>query len=170
MIASRISTLKEILDKNLYDVDIINGKISNKNSGKSIGSIPCRPPSDYVRISFRHNKKVYYFFLHQIIAFSAGLDVLNKDVNHIDGNKINNKISNLETVTRSENTLHAMKTGLLNLKGENHPWSKLKEKNISKIRKDYKNGVSQGNLAKKYGVSQATIFDVIHKKTWKDVK
>ena len=56
-------------------------------------------------------KKLY--LLHRIVAFAfcENTDIVNKKVvNHIDGNKLNNKSSNLEWVTQKENSLHCYKT------------------------------------------------------------
>lgn len=51
--------------------------------------------------------------IHRIIASIFCRRELGKDfVNHIDGNKQNNEARNLEWCTRSENTLHAYRTGL----------------------------------------------------------
>ena len=57
--------------------------------------------------------KYEYFLLHRLVAIHFVPNPDNKpEVNHIDGNKNNNKSSNLEWVTRRENVQHAIKAGL----------------------------------------------------------
>ena len=67
----------------------------------------------YVFVMFNINGKSYRKTVHRIVAKSFIPNPENKEqVNHIDGNKQNNNISNLEWNTRSENMQHAYKTGL----------------------------------------------------------
>jgi hypothetical protein len=62
--------------------------------------------------------------VHRIVAESFILNYNSKPcVNHIDGNKLNNRLDNLEWVTYAENSQHALITGLR--KGENNSKSRI---------------------------------------------
>lgn len=70
---------------------------------------------EYVRLS--KDKKAKHVLVHRFICSIFKLNELNKEqVNHIDGNKKNNRIDNLEWVTAKENTDHAFNKGLRDFK------------------------------------------------------
>lgn len=60
------------------------------------------------------NGKSKDLYAHRMVAetFIPNSDPLKDCVNHIDGDKLNNDVSNLEWVTKSENNAHAIRTGL----------------------------------------------------------
>lgn len=67
----------------------------------------------YLLVSLRHEGRSFTKTVHRLVAEHFIPNPLNKpEVNHIDGNKLNNNVCNLEWVTSSENSLHAIKTGL----------------------------------------------------------
>lgn len=75
------------------------------------------------------------FRVHRLVmmAFNPVENMNELEVNHIDGNKKNNKIENLEWCTASENQIHAFKTGLNKpRKGEESNFSKLTEDDVKK--------------------------------------
>ena len=53
------------------------------------------------------------FYVHRLVAQKYLGDITGKVVNHIDGDKTNNHVSNLEICTQKENQIHAFKNGLL---------------------------------------------------------
>lgn len=111
--------------------------------------------------------------LHRLLAetFIPNPDNL-PCVNHKDGNKLNNDLSNLEWCTYSENNRHAYRTGLkkYNFTGcENSANHKLTESEVKFIRENYKkyDAVYGGrSLAKKFNVSESCISSIVLGHSW----
>jgi hypothetical protein len=97
------------LGKNNYFVSN-KGRFKN-NKGKIMN---LKISGHYITVSFRNEDKNKTYQLHRIVAQLFVTKSENKlFVNHIDGNKENNYAENLEWVTKSENTKHAYKIGLI---------------------------------------------------------
>ena len=97
-------------------------------------------------------------------------------INHIDCNRSNNKISNLEWCTAKENMQHAKKLGRLNVKsrqGEKHFLHKLTERQVAYIKKrinnDYYHGLLR-ELSNRYNVSFTCISSIRLGTSWKHIK
>jgi hypothetical protein len=116
--------------------------------------------------------------VHRLVLSAFVPQPKDKDqVNHIDGNKQNNNLNNLEWVTNQENVQHAFKIGLEKAHyGEEHGMAKLTNEDVLTIRKlyaggitDFNNKYSQRELAKMYGVKQSTIWGILHRKNWSHI-
>lgn len=116
--------------------------------------------------------KKKHYTLHRLIAEAFIPKIEGENIiNHIDGNKLNNSIDNLEWCTYSENNKHAYDTGL-NLKGEKHGRSKFTSKTIKEIRQIYIKGnhiYGARGLARRFNMSKTNILDIVNNKIWKDV-
>lgn len=104
-----------------------------------------------------HKKQQY---LHRLIAihFIPNPEGM-PQINHKDGNKLNNSIDNLEWVTVQENTIHAYKNNLINVRsGENHPhYGKFGAKS-KKAKKVLRTNIKTGE-EKVYGALIETVND-----------
>lgn len=121
----------------------------------------------YCRVHISHKGVQYKFLVHRLVAEAFILNPKRlPEVNHIDGNKQNNSVDNLEWCTRSQNTSHAFKTGLRNYNGCKNPHSKLTQSDVETIRRIYVRGKHCENnsygLAKRYNVSPKTIQNVVN--------
>lgn len=123
----------------------------------------------YVRVGLRNpGKNSYPFMLHRLIALHFIPNPNNySEINHMDGDKANNDISNLEWCTHKHNMNHAINCGLWNAsaKGEDNSYSKLLTFEVNEIR-DLKGMILQKDLASIYGVSNSTISSILNNKTW----
>lgn len=130
-------------------------------------------PDGYLYVSLRKPKKQWKAKVHRLVAMAFLPNKENKPcVNHIDGNKLNNSVGNLEWCTYKENMDHASRVGLLNNKGEDNAISKLTKEDVLNIRKEY-NGFRKiptlKTLGKKYGVSRSVVGRIVNKKIWRHI-
>lgn len=114
------------------------------------------------------DKKVMY--LHRMVAetFLPLEDYEGLQVNHIDGNKDNNSVSNLEWISQQDNLKHARDTGLQNNAGENNGMSKLTERQVIEIR-ELVNTHTLKEVANMFNVSASCISAIKLGKTYKEV-
>lgn len=93
------------------------------------------------------------------------------EVNHIDGCKTNNAVSNLEYCSRSDNLRHAYINDLRNAKRTNNSRCKLSEDDVAYIKNNYSRGdkiYGAKALSKRFGVAYQTICAVVSGQNWKD--
>ncbi len=151
----------------------------------------------YLHVLLYNNGESKRFRIHRLVLkiFKPITNSEDFQCNHIDGNKKNNNINNLEWCTCSENNQHAFKIGLKNHKGENHPIygkhhteetkkkmskshvnfkgeshpnHKLINKEIREIKQLIKDGILyQREIAKIYKVSRNTISMIKLGQRWK---
>ncbi len=90
-------------------------------------------------------------------------------VNHLDGNKFNNNITNLEWCNASTNIIHAHEMGLKHpVCGELHHAAKLSLLEVKKIRELYQSTeMTQETLGKQFGVHEITIRRILTNTQWK---
>ncbi|RLA26269.1 MAG: hypothetical protein DRQ62_00100 [Gammaproteobacteria bacterium] len=116
--------------------------------------------------------KAYTKKIHRLVA-SAFIENPNNlaTVNHKDGIKINNHAANLEWNSIKENHTHAFKTGLHTV-GENRIAGKkvkLNNNSVREIKGLIKEGLSNTEIGKLYGVSCGCIYSIRVKKSWKHI-
>lgn len=104
--------------------------------------------------------------VHRLVMYTfIGYSEL--EVNHINGDKYNNRLENLEYCNRSQNAKHAYEIGLQKpLRGDKVITSKLKEHDIIEIFKLRHSGFSHQFIADKLNVSRKCISKILNRKSW----
>lgn len=111
-----------------------------------------------VRKNFRINRLVAITFIPNENNYTQ--------VNHIDGNKLNNHVDNLEWCLPKENIRHAIENKLRNMNGSLNPNSKLSLEDVIFIKNSPLNPTE---LAEMFGVSRQNIHYIKKNKTWCDI-
>jgi hypothetical protein len=144
-----------------------DGKVLSLKSNKLIKTYIYPSPDNYVRINLRKDHQTKICYIHRLLAETFIPNPLNKPcINHIDCNKENNDLSNLEWVTRHENIRHAFNNHLIGIRTRR----KLDLKKVQEVLDLNKSGMKASEIAKLYQVSLTTVKCVIRGDSWAQVK
>lgn len=158
----------------LYEVSNLGRVRSYHNFGFGRKKEPklLKPTTDfygYLQVTLCNNSVHEQTKVHKIVALAfLGVNPGGMQIDHINGNKEDNRAENLEWVTPKENTLRSVTTGLKPT-GERHGMHKLTQSAVDEIRKLYKTGqYSHRQLGEMFGISHCVAGKIIRNEAWRD--
>ncbi|MDJ0899829.1 MAG: NUMOD4 domain-containing protein [Xenococcus sp. MO_188.B8] len=142
-----------------YEVSNL-GNVRNKKIGKVLKLYHSN--NGYLTVGFTISGKKKRLLIHRLVA-KTFLDnpTCSPEVNHIDGNRLNNALTNLEWISSSNNRIHAYKSGLRK--------SKLTANQVKEIRQLIELGLTQRKIAAIFNVSHSTIGEINRKEIWSHI-
>lgn len=163
--------------KSVKDIDSVEVSNSGKvrRNGKEL-SVSVNS-AGYKKVTINSNGKYINKYLHRLMAevFIENECDWKTEVNHKDGNKLNNNLDNLEWVSKSENAIHSFEKGLSRISGYNknrvrQSIGKFNKEQIKEIKEMRKNGISTNEIAKKFDCYSSTICNIVNGKSYKDIE
>jgi hypothetical protein len=140
------------------------GRYERTITGKTMALMTS--PNGYQQIALYNDGKMKRFNVHRVVmAAFVGPNAL--PINHIDGDKLNNVLSNLEYCTHKENTHHMIHVLGKGQRGEQVSNARLNEEAVRDIRKEL---LTVQQYAEKYSVTRQAISLVKNGRNWKHVK
>lgn len=153
-----------------------NGVVYSLKNGNKHALMQRVDIDGYKTVGLYKNGKAKRFKVHRLVAIAFLDRPDGKDcVNHIDGNKWNNQVSNLEWCTRSENSKHAYNMGLANYGSKQRIGARNKARysveDIQEIKSLYFNkGLSQRKIGELFNCDHSTISDIVNNKLYKEIQ
>ena len=145
-----------------------DGSVTRKNK-KGFLKIQTQKPHGYKLVKLSLNKGVpIRYYLHRLLATKYIPNTLNKPcINHIDGDKANNDLCNLEWCTNSENMRHAYSSGLIK-KEHKGPYknSNMNEKQIVGIKLLLDSGIPPNYLCRIFKIKNSFISSIKSGVAW----
>lgn len=136
----------------------------------------CAPCSSrYKRVHFTVDSVKYVIYEHVAIkVLFDGIENVRKGliVDHIDGNRLNNHVNNLEWVTIEENNRRAKEVQFLLKTGEDNAATELTTEDVKAMRDIFMYGftsISALEISRVFGISHAATCRILKGETWKDL-
>jgi hypothetical protein len=127
----------------------------------------------YRQVSINRDGRRRSAYAHRLVALAFfGVPKTCLVTNHLNGNKLDNRASNLEFVTHQANTLHAIALGLFRpprLVGERNPNAKLTADHVRAIRVMRQSGRGLVDIGRRFNVTASAVSRVVHRHDWRHV-
>lgn len=146
---------------------LISGRYLSPSVRNKKSTRPKDRQNDYLAVGLykKGDRRPTIHSIHRLVALAYIPNPDNlPEVNHRDGNKRNNDVSNLEWNTRQENAEHSVRTGLQKFKNR-----RFTDEQVRFIR-EHDGIVSRRELSERFGVSEKAIQSIQKKYTYKYVK
>lgn len=129
---------------------------------------PVKNYKGYLKYNIYINGRRKGFYVHRLVlqTFRPVEGMEHLQVNHIDCNKENNNLDNLEWCTNEENIRHAFANGLIDRHGERNSQAKLSEGKVLEIVAKLQAHIPIENIACQYNVSQSTVSAIKQHRNW----
>ena len=160
-----ITKCKYNLKFNYYITD--DGKVWSERTQKYLSFQYDK--NGYVKVQMRStDNKSHRYSIHRLVLenFKPVENMENLQVNHIDGNKKNNNLANLEWTTSEENIRHAIDN---NLRATINGASKLTPEQVIEIYRRATNGERNIDLGKEFNIHPDQVGRIKNKKSWKEI-
>lgn len=149
-------------------------EISTKGRVKNIDGYILSPRiknSGYYYVILHHKRKRLTRYVHRLVAqtFYPVSHIDEIWVNHKDGNKLNNEKSNIEWVTPSYNTIHAISNNLTKNKGETSTLGKFTDNEIHNVCKMIVEGKTVKEICNLCNMSRTHVIDIKYCRIRKDI-
>jgi len=149
-----------------YDVSSL-GRVRRRDSGRAI---KLQVNRRYLYATVRLHGKIKSFRVHCLVAASfIGIRPDGAHVNHIDGNKLNNRASNLEYVTPRENCEHSWRMGLsepCRNVGERNGRAVVGPSDVRRMRAQRNEGMTFAAIANLHGISPSQAHRICNGENW----
>ena len=125
----------------------------------------------YIKVTLKVDGKYIGSSIHRLVALSFGLITEIDMVNHIDGVKHNNRLSNLEWADHSSNIKHAYATGLKKAHlGSKNQMSKLTESDANELLELYSSGLKIKHIAKIFDITTSLVSHIANGRYWPELQ
>lgn len=124
--------------------------------------------SQYPCVTLYNNGHPRKEYVHRLVAFAFCEQNGGNQVNHINGDPLDNRACNLEWCNQAHNVRHAVETGLVRKRGSQRANSKLTESKVRDMRSRRPKQTYE-SIAGEFGISIATAWKICNGKAWRHV-
>lgn len=172
--------------EDLYVVSSIGNVKRTKPGARGRGGNPLKAQSKngYPAVFLIDRRRREPWYVHRLVALAfLGPIPTGYEVNHINADRADNRVENLEYVTHKANAQHAVKLGRWPSgerhglrkhphrapRGERQGSSRLTDDAVRQIRTRAAQGESKRELAAEFNISESNIYQVCRGRTWRHV-